>query len=90
MGSFYINCTISHSWPGHYRRGPYERNLRLHFVLFHYHQTLPLDLGVLVNLLKEVLGYRLNHLSVSSSNDFRVPPSVHQACPTLIPRKVFL
>ena len=29
-----------------------------------YHQTLPLDLGVLVNLLEEVLGYRLNHLSI--------------------------
>ena len=53
-----------------------------------YHKTLQFDLGVLVNLLEEVLGYRLNHLSMSSSSDSRVPPSVHQACHSLIPRKV--
>ena len=88
VGSFYITCTISHSSPGHYLRGPYGRNLEL-LVLSRYHQTLPLDLGILVNLLEEVLGYHLNHLSMSSSNDFRVPPSVHRACHSLIPRKVF-
>ena len=81
---------ISHSSPGHYLRGPYGRNLELLLVLSRYHQTLPLDLGVLVNLLEEVLGYRLNHLIMSSSNDSRVPPSVHQACHSLIPRKAFL
>ena len=57
---------------------------------FWFYQTLPLDLGVLVNLLDEVLGYHLNHLSMSSSNDSRVPPSVHQAGHSLIPRKAFL
>ena len=90
MGSFYITCTISHSSPGHYLRGPYGRNLELLLVLSCYDQTLPLDLGVLVNLLEEVLGYCSNHLSMSSSNDSRVPPSVHQACHSLIPRKAFL
>ena len=89
VGSFYITCTISHSCPEHYLRGPYGRNLGLPSVLSRYHQTLPLDRRVLVNLLKLVLGYRLNHLSMPSSSDSRVPPSVHQACHSLILRKVF-
>ena len=59
-------------------------------VLSRYHQTLLLDLVVLVNLLEEVLGYRLNHLSMSSSSNSRVPPSVHQAFYSLVSRKVFL
>ena len=89
MGSFYTTCTISHSSLGHYLHGSYGQNLEVLLVLSRYHQTLPLDLGVLVNLFEEVLWYRLNHLSMSSSNDSRVPPSVHQACHSLIPRKVF-
>ena len=36
------------------------------------------------------IGIPFNHLSMLSSNDSRVPPSVHQACHSLIPRKVFL
>ena len=86
----YITCTISHSCPGHYLRRPYGRNLGLPSALSRYHQTLPLDLVVLVHLLEEVFGYRLNHLSMSFSSDSRVPPLVHQACHSLIPRKVFL
>ena len=43
----------------------------------------------LVNLLVEVLGYRLNHLSMSSTSDSWVPPLVHQACHSLIPQKDF-
>ena len=87
VGSFCITCTISLSCPGHYLCGPYGGNLGLPLVLSCYHQTLPLDLGVLVNLLEEVLGYCLNQLSMSSSSDSWVLPSVHQACYSLIPRK---
>ena len=56
VSSFYITCTISHSSSGHYLCGPYGQNHELLLVLSRYHQTLPLDLGVLVNLLEEVLG----------------------------------
>ena len=47
--------------PGHYLRGTNGQNLGLPSILSRYHQTLPLDLGVLVSLLEELSGYRLNH-----------------------------
>ena len=67
MVSFYITYTISHS-----TCGPSGRNLGLPSDSSCYYQTLPLDLGVLVSFLEEVLGYRSNHPSRSSLSDSRV------------------
>ena len=90
IGSVFITCRISHLCPGYYLCWTYGWNLRLSLVLSHYHQTLPLNLGVLLSLLEEVLGYCLNHMIMSSSSNSRVPLLVHQACQSLIPHKVFL